>query len=273
MVYHEKEHIDKLLKGEEIEPTTQLPSFDAITTGLLADAEIKKLPENEQGKVIADRFIGALLRHGDIAGSVDTYSPADNLKLIDTYGTSDKEDDTLFFTSKQGLRAAVQALAADARVRPELGHLEGRISRDETGKLVLTSVAQIEGYLMPGAHANYPSQPVLGSKLHGDQWVPVVMGEVQRLASDVTENWLSDARNRELAASDVELVKNGALDRLSASRAAEQVGVSIDLIRRSAEKIQARIEGRHDMGSIALSLATGSGVDEYNVSLERRSGL
>lgn len=250
--------------------SAKLPTFDTIATGLLEDEKIKELPEIEQGRVIVDRFIGALVRHGDVEGSQTIYSPMDVLHGIDNMSKLG-EKGLREITSTDGLRKAVYELAGDIRVGREFGQFTSRLGVDDKDQYVLTSTAQVEGYLLSGGDKNRVKNPVGGVHMEGDSWVPVIMEQTEQMVENPYAEWMSYGRARELMASDAPLIKNTGRDWEKALHSAEKVGVDIDVLRRSAEKIQRRSKAQQDMGSTALAVATGSRIRNYRSELDRRS--
>lgn len=255
--------------GQEIEKA-QLPTFDTIASGLLEDEKIKELPEIEQGRVIIDRFIGAIVRHGDVEGSQTTYTPSEVLLGMDglsKYGAKGLRE----ITGTDGLRKAVADLADDERVGREFGQIQSRLGVDEQGQYVLTSTAQMEGYLLGGGKKNIVRDPVGGVHMEGDSWVPVIMEHAQNMAENPYNEWMSYGKARELMTSDAPLIKNTGRDWEKAMHSAERVGVDLNLLKRSAEKIQQRVRTGREMGGTALFLATGGRIRDYKTRLDVRS--
>jgi len=262
-------NIDRDAYGQEKE-SVKLPTFDTIASGLLDDEKIKELPEIEQGRVIVDRFIGSLVRHGDVEGSQTIYTPMEVLYGMDNISKLG-EKGLREITSTDGLRKAVYGLASDPRVGREFGQFTSRLSVDDKDRYILTSTAQIEGYLLSGGDKNRVKDPVGGVHMEGDSWIPVIMEQTQQMAENPHAEWMSYGHARELMTSDAPLIKNTGRDWEKALHSAERVGVDIDVLRRSAEKIQKRSKARQDMGSTALAVATGSRIRNYRSDLDRRS--
>ena len=255
--------------GHEKE-TSQLPSFDSVASELLTNEQIRALPEIEQGRVIVDRFIGAVVRHGEVTGSQATYSPLDIIRGIDKLSLIG-EKGMREITSTDGLRNAVYALAGDERVGREVGDLASRLSFDEKGRYVLTSPAQIEGYLISGGSENIVNEPAGGVHMQMDGWMPVILEHTKHMAANPYLGWMSYDRARELTTSSAPLLRNTGRDWEKALRSAEKVGVDVDLLQRSAEKVQARIRASHDMGATALFVATEGRIRSYKKNLDLRS--
>lgn len=249
---------------------SQLPSFDVVAQSLLADEQIRRLPQEEQGRVIADRFIGALVRHGEVKGSQTTYAPHEILHLMDNILTP---DDIRTITGTDGLRKAVNALALDERVGREFGTLMNRLGRDDKNAYTLASTAQLEGYLVAGGRENYVKNPVGGVHTSFDDWVPIMLEHTQRMAENPHMDWMSMGQARELMNSDLPLMKNTGRDWQKAILSAERVDIDVDLVRRSAERIQQTAKTGRDLGARALFLATGSRITAYRSDLDRRSGM
>lgn len=262
---------------QETQPTThekepsKLPRFDEIATELLEDKTIQQLPSHEQGQVIADRFIGSLVRHGSVEGSQVSYDPIDTLLLMDKLSAP---EDMQKITGTDGLRGAVRMLAYDERVAPVFGNLANRIGFDnDKSQYTFTSLSQLEGYLASGKRENYVSNPVGGVHMHGDDWMPVVLEHAQRMSQDTHIDWMSMGKARELMESSAPLIKNTGRDWQAATLSAERIGVDMDLVRRSAETIQRRVRANHELGATALLSVTRRRVDDYKQSLDRRSGF
>lgn len=261
--------VDHDTYGHEKEASS-LPSFDSVANELLADERIKELPVEQQGRVIADRFIGAVVRHGEVTGSQTTYSPLDIIRGIDKLSLVG-EKGMREITSTDGLRDAVYALAGDERVGREVGDLASRLSFDDKGQYVLTSPAQIEGYLVSGGSENIVTGPVGGVHMQMDGWMPVILEHTKHMANNPYLGWMSYDRARELTTSSAPLIQNTGRDWERALRSAEKVGVDVDLLQRSAEKVQARTRASHDMGATALFVATEGRIRSYKKNLELRS--
>lgn len=247
-----------------------LPSFDTYVKSLLSDESIKNLEPHVQGDIIADRFVGALVRHGEVKGSQKAYSPQEILELMDHI----KDDSGLrTITKTDGLRDAINMLSTDERVGRAFGTLSDRLGHDERGRLVLSSVAQIEGYIQSGGSANRIESPVMNVHTHGDDWAPIVLEHVANMTNDTYVPWMTLDKARENMGSDLPLIKESARDWQKAAYSAQEVGVDLDLIGRSAEHIQQKKKLGHDMGHRALLLAMGSRVDDYRKDLSRRGSI
>lgn len=255
-------------------PETQnrtLPRFDSEAKKLLSDESIAQLPVEQQGQVILDRFIGTLLRHGAVAGSQKEYTPAEILSKMDEM--SRRSDDALReITNTDGLRRAVFDLASDARLGGHFGHISERLATDAEGRPALTSMTQIEGYLLAGGTTNQIRDGVGGVHMHGDSWVPVILEHTQRMAQDAYVPWMTLGKARELMTSSAPLIQNTGRDWEMATHSAEKVGVDMDLLRRSAEKIQSHVRASRDMAATALSVLSEDKVARYKNDLDRRSG-
>jgi hypothetical protein len=255
--------------------TPKTKSFDVVAQELLHDESLRRLQPHERGAIIADRFIGSVVRHGEVQGSKQNYSPEDVLRRMDLIGTTfgnEQAENLMRITGTDGLRTAVLELASDADVAMTFGHLEKGIIKDEEGNLTLTSPAQIEGYLLSGGDKN-DVKGNFGEDVLAEQWVPVIMEHVQHLAQNPDLAWRSATEARELIATGGELNKNTGRDWLDATYAAEKAGVDITLLKRSAEKVQQRPRNNMQFGKRALFLATGSMANAYAHELYGRSGL
>ncbi len=255
---------------KEEKEASRMPRFDTLAESLLSDKAINELPPEDQGRVIADRFIGALVRRGEVKGSQTTYTPQEVLHLMDRIQRS---EDLRTITGTDGLRAAVEKLSLDERVGPVFGQLEGQLRVDERGQQTLTSMAQIEGYLQAGGRNNEVKNPVGGVHTQLDDWIPIMLDHVDRMKDDPYLNWMSVGSARELMTSDAPLIKETGRDWQKAILSAEKVGADVGLIGRSAEYIQRTIKAGRDLGSRALLVTTGWKVAMYRDNLERRGEI
>lgn len=249
----------------EQEKTPDIPAYDQVVKELFTDQQIEELPLAEQGHVIVDRFIGAIVRRGGAEGSQTTYSPADILHLMDKISTD--PDALKEITRTDGLRQAVGLLASDDRTGKMFGRfseqLASDVDREGNETPTLTSVAQIEGYLTSGGQNNVEN-PVGGVHMSGDTWVPVILHEIERTQKN---EYLSLPTKTELYDSmkpDVyPLMRLSARDLSMAYNSAQEVGVDVELLRRSTEEMKRRARIGHNIASSALFLATRGRVDDY----------
>ncbi len=258
----------------ELERSTK-PSLDIIAQNLLDDFAINKLPFEDQGRVIADRFVGSLVRHGAIESSLGTQNPGDVLHFIDGLSSINpnvaKPDfDTI--TPADGLREGVKALAADSRVGKLIGGLshtletDGNFGPDE--KFTLTSAAQIEGYLTNGGDANFIKDGTGGVHMPGEDWIPVIAEQIELMTKNPNATWMNDAQIRSLAASDAApLVQQSSRNIQMARASAEKADIDLDLLKRSAEKLQERVKVDHDLGKTALFVAMNNRIRLYERSI------
>jgi hypothetical protein len=251
---------------------SERPQLNEISKSLLVDAEISALPIEQQGRVIMDRFIGSVVRQGEIVGKLATYGPSDVLKVMDRVGATGIQE----VTRTNGLRDAVNQLALDGRTATMFGMLDGRLKNevDTAGNDVptLTSVAQLEGYLLAGGAENTVKTPRGGIHMDGDSWIPVIVDEVQMMNQDPNRTWMTTTEANEMAKSDSKFLRNVGNDWAMATRTASEVGIDLALVKRSAETIQLRTKSEHDLGAIALFVVTESKVASYKNNLDRRSG-
>ncbi|MES2630927.1 MAG: hypothetical protein V4611_03140 [Patescibacteria group bacterium] len=253
---------------------SEIPSFDKIAADLLNDASIGKLPIEDQGRVIADRFVGALVRRGPIETASDTFNAADILHLMDNVGKLDGATKTI--TRTDGLRAGVLALSADERVGQLFGRLSSTLetsgASDGEEQFTLTSAAQIEGYLLAGGDKNNITDGVGGVHMSGSQWIGVVTEHTERMSKNPHLSWLTSTKARELVTSSAPLIYHSGRDWQMASASAERAGIDMNLLKRSAEKLQEQtVKTDHDLGNTALFLATGGKIASYKQDLNRRS--
>lgn len=247
---------------------------------LLSNEEIKSLPEEEQGKVIIDRFIGAVVRKGDVVGTHGAYSPDLSLGIIADYANG-REPNLRGVTSQEGLRDAAILLEQDARTGALLGRLEQQFVREvnpqtNAVEITLTTPAQIEGFIQSGGAENHLSaeNAVPGVNMQGDEWAPVLLEQVQRMSENQYLTWTTSADARELMTSSSPYIRNTGRDWQNALYTAEKLGVDVAILKRSAEKIQRRnFTDKEDAGARALFLATGGRITDYQERLRSRSGM
>ena len=255
--------------NQEKEPNSK--NFETIARELIQDETLLELSGDQRGSVIVDRFIGSIVRHGDVQGSKVSYSPADVLTGMD-YMSHTSVNGLREVTNTDGLRNAVRELSNDGDVYQLFGKISPRLSQDEEGKYTLTSPAQIEGYLLAGGDKNQIRNGVGGVDMPGDSWIPVIVEHTQRMAQNPNMHWTTNSEAYGRINSSGPLLKNTGRDWLMANSSAQKAGVDVDLLRRSAETVQRRAKDSHDMGQAALFLATNGRVGDYKKDLDRRSG-
>lgn len=252
---------------------SERPLLNEVSARLLNSKEIQELPVQEQGRVIIDRFIGSIVRQGEISGVLDSYDPRDTLALMD-FISSKGEDSLNSITRANGLREAVKQLSLDTRTASLFGSLESRVEAtiDDQGKenLTFTSAAQIEGYLLAGGNENRVKNPYAGIHMEGDSWIPVILDQVQKMSNNPSLSWVTQSQAIGLMRSSIPSNQNAGKDWAQASRSAEKVGVDMEIIKRSAEKLQQRTMGVHDLGATALFLATRKQIASYQKDFDRR---
>ena len=257
------------ISGQEKEPNSK--NFDAIANELLMDKTLQELPGDQRGVVIVDRFIGSIVRHGEVKGSSASYSAADVLEGMD-YISQAGLNGLREITNTDGLRNAVRDLSNDGDVARMFGQMSQRLSQDAEGEYTLTSPAQIEGYLLAGGQKNVIRDAVGGVDMQGDSWIPVLVEHTQRMAESPDINWKTKSDAYGLIGSSGPLLKNTGRDWLMANSSAQKAGVDVDLLQRSAERVQRRAKTENSMGHSALFLATGGRIENYKKDLDRRSG-
>lgn len=253
------------------------PPLNEVVGNLLSNAEIQALPEGEQGKVIVDRFIGSLVRHGGIESSnseVGVMAPHDILAKIDTIGLpgSNGIHTERELTRTDGLRDSVKLLNSDPRTAALFGSMSQQlaIGRYEGGEVyyALTTPAQIDGYIESGGEKNKDrnAQPYTDPT----EWIGVVASDINRVIEG--GEWRND---RDIAA---DLRDQGGVTPdwykgskdLYDARMKARYAVDIKLLKDSAEYIRDRDEAtKRELGSRALSLVTDGAMRKYNSSREQ----
>jgi hypothetical protein len=248
--------------------------LDVFVKSLLADQHIGELPITEQGRVIVDRFIGGLVRQGEVTSSRDqTFSPAEILGLMDGLNGEESLKD---FSRSGGLREAVRLLSEDPRSATVIGLLSTRLESEfgkdgTTEQFTLTSLAQIEGYLQAGGAKNRLASPRGGIEMDGDSWIPVLVDGIARMSKDESRTWMTRTDAYGFIESSAPLLKNTGRDWLKATSTADTVGVDMELVRRSAEKVQGRMTSSRHLAEMAFSTTMTGRIDQYNADLSRRS--
>lgn len=248
------------------------PPLNEVVKDLLENSEIQSLPEDEQGRVIVDRFIGSLVRHGGIESSnaeVGVMAPQDILAKIDQIGTHGKDElhTVRELTRTDGLRGGVTLLAEDPRTASLFGRMSQQLvtRRNEDGETyyTLTSPAQIDGYIEAGGDKN--KDPRAQPYTDPTEWIGVVASDVDNVINGA--QWRGD---REVAA-DVGRQDSvtpdwykQSRDLYEARRKAHYAGVDLKLLKDSAEYIRDKDESvKRELGARALSLATGRAMRRY----------
>lgn len=251
------------------------PPLNEVVGNLLSNAEIQALPEGEQGKVIVDRFIGSLVRHGGIESSnseVGVMAPHDILAKIDTIGLpgSNGIHTERELTRTDGLRDSVKLLNSDPRTAALFGSMSQQlaIGRYEGGEVyyALTTPAQIDGYIESGGEKNKDrnAQPYTDPT----EWIGVIASDVGGVIAGA--EWRDDrdiadgVRNQSSVTPDW---YKGSKDLYDARMKAKFAGIDIKLLKDSAEYIKSRDEvTKRELGARALSLATGGAAQRYDSS-------
>ena len=256
--------------------TNEKPKFSEMTDKLLADQEILKLPPEEQGRVILDRFIGGVVRQGETTGTGAKYAAADVFQLMDAV-SAEGAPALQAITRTEGLRDSVAKLAQDERTAILFGSISSRVKSEKggtgDGELTLTSAAQIEGYLLQNETPTSYKPVGVGMGMPGETWVPVIMDRVQNMADSTYATWMTDAQARDLTTSSSDYIRHSGNDWRMAKTSATEAGVDMELVKRSAEELQRRVTGQHDLGATAMFIATRGQIKEYKTSLDRRGGI
>ena len=251
----------------------KFPTVGEYVEGLLTDETIKNLPENEQGKVIIDRFIGSLVRHGEVKGNVDSYTPDRTLDLISDY-MNGQAPNLRAVTSTEGLRSAAVQLSEDVRTGGLLGHVSELLKTEvnpSTGKeeYTLTTEAQLDGYIDAGGAKN--NKYNAGQYEDPTAWIGPFMADVHDIANGhgqwrADSTLASDIRDQDAVTPDY---YKRAKELYEARMQAHHAGVDLGVVRRSAEYMHARDEQtKHEAGERGLFLATGGKLNRYKENHE-----
>ncbi|UTX51171.1 hypothetical protein KI440_03110 [Candidatus Saccharibacteria bacterium TM7i] len=259
----------------EVKKDTTPPLNEVVTT-LLADEEIQKLPEAEQGRVIVDRFIGSLVRHGGVESSnaeVGVMNADEILSHMDKIGTNDENGLHTIreITRTDGLRESVKQLAGDARTAQLFGHMTEQLGvtrgSDGTPYYTLTTRAQMDGYIEAGGKRN--DNKNVGPYQDPQEWVGVFMSDIDDIASGYRESRSTSeiARDVQSADSITPEAHKRAQELYAARSTANVLGIDTEMMRRSAEFIRDRDElTKRELGARAVSLAMRRPIQRYRDS-------
>ncbi len=253
----------------------KLTKFDDYVGDLLHSKSVAELPIEQQGPAIFDHFIGALVRRGEINTSNETLSAADVLSHLDSQVGTQDGFGLRAFTQNYGLRNAVKLLAEDERTGAIFGNVNRRIHREEDGSITFTTPSQLEGYLASGGRANHVDNARGGIEMEGDRWLGVMAEHAQRMI-DPTKPDIKMANHqdaRDMAKSDLPLIRNTGNDLAMMLNSADKVGLDMELVSRSAERIRERAKTEEDLGHTALFITLGNRAQAYRSDLDRRSGF
>ncbi len=231
-----------------------MPIADSVDA-LLHDSALAKLNDYEQGKIITDRFIGSVVAMGDIESGGRTVTPVDSLKLVDDLVSEANSEATWktglgYITRTNGMRQAVDMLGRDMRTGQHLADIQNRVEQTRDG-IALTSINQVDGYLAVKK----------GNDINdGTNWRESLREAVAEYAHGKAPGPWDTQEN---ASSDVAGVRQQQLEWDRASEYANNAGVDMELLKRSAEEMRYREQRSKDIGNRAISLAAG--VDYKNL--------
>lgn len=231
----------------------------AAARDLLESGEIaQRLPEpREQGQYITDRVIGDVVaaeQQGAFVGKPESTAEAVLRGVQLLHGTSLDPEDFMSkvgqITQARGVRGAVALLADDDRTAGFLATAAAAIEKDEQGRVTLTSLGQVEGYLYGMADGGPRS------------WQQPIIAELARYATAPDDQkqarWRDE--NSRLLGADNRYIRGEQQAWDEAVRAAREDGVDMSLVVRSAEQIRAE---RHDPQTLGAA-AVGSVVPRPN---------
>ena len=236
----------------------------AETTLLLgSDPRVLELPANQQGAFIVDRFIGGVVaeqQRGTFDGktrerngqAIPLTNAREVLTAVDNAGNiSDArpqwQDNLPYITRAGGLRAATDALLSDDRIGPMVGTMRDRLPIDSEGRPVLDNIHQLEGYLY-GISGNQAAT-----------WQATILGRVsdyaQRSAATPqvrqSANWHLDVRG-DLLSSNSAIIRASQQEWDAAAAQAQQAGVDMDMIVRTAEHMADDARVARSAGGMAV---------------------
>lgn len=207
-----------------------------LTEKLLESEEIKKLPEDQQGVAIAGRFIGSVVRQGEVEiGRGDKIDARTALVMVQEAVTKPElEDWSTAITRSNGLRSAALALAGDKRTVQLLGGLvenlrSTREPESSDRELTLTSLQQMEGYLYADTAANRAASGA------ASDWPSVLMVRADESVNQ-GHDWING--QTDMAYLENDYIRRSGQEWNGAVDAAKQAGVDMDLLSRSVEHIR-----------------------------------
>ncbi|MDB5175310.1 MAG: hypothetical protein JWM81_168 [Candidatus Saccharibacteria bacterium] len=246
-----------LAQGVETDPIV------AKLQALLEAPAIEGMHPEEQGAMIADRFIGAVVASDEMVnGAGEAVPPMQILGLIDSaakaafanpaQGNEIWTTGVKAVTRTNGMRQAAQLLSQDSRTGSVLDSLSRRVKQEEDGKLTLTSLPQLQGYL----ETKYAK-----SSRSESGWVEGILAEIEDHATTTIANPYGRWQTRDNLGSDVKLVRENQQHWENNASNARASGVDMDLVRRSAEYMREQAERSQPIGHAMLE---GAGVVQPN---------
>jgi hypothetical protein len=219
---------------------------------LLKDEILKGIPQETQGGVVVDRFIGQLARKKGVVGSNgERKTVSVILSDIDWATKQQAMGKGLSFnkaltvlSNTDGLRGAVDKLASDSRTGQYFGEMARRVGVDKEGQLTLKSVAQLEGYLFTDADDTSPQAAT--------NWQSVILDRVNQYTSGKSDVSRWSAQAQELTSSDVDAVRQPQMEWNRAATDARRLGVDMELVARSAEAIRQLHDMQQPIGDVAM---------------------
>ena len=239
---------------------------------LLNSSEILSLPENQQGAVILDRYIGSLVRHGGVESSneaVGVKQPHEILEQISLIGIPGAEGyhTVRELTRQNGLRGGVELLAQDPRTADLLAGISQQLAvgYDEQGGAyyAFTTPAQIDGYLHAGGEKNNDRNAA--PYTDPTSWMKALSYDIDNVSRGTSE-WRSNASIAQDVQSSGRITPEAhkrAQDLYSARMKARSADVDLTLMQRSAEYIRDKgVHTRAELAWRALQLVSGQKYEE-----------
>jgi hypothetical protein len=244
------------MSNETTDMVSATPELDPRMNGVLVedlwrvmhDQEVGLLPEEQQGSVLTDYFIGELVGVGEAAIDRVPASPGHILDELNRGVELDTWDQTMgALTRENGLRWAAFILGGDTRTGGKIKDMPMRFVRYGDGSaMALASYEQVAGYL-DGVTAGEAQPP---------SWKSVLMDMVQQHQAESPghiDSWRG--YSSDLLTSQVPLVHDNQLKVARALKEASESGVDLQLLLNSAEKISSLEDAGGYAGSVDVARA------------------
>lgn len=213
----------------------------AHVEAVMHETQQADLAPDERAGVLADHLAGAALRTGEDAEQTQLM-----LRAVSTLAGSEKWQGK--FTRQNGLRRTLVHLDTDTDGKVALGTVGHRLTNDAEGRVLMTSLDQLAGYVSPKTEQE--AQAVSGL----DKAVPWKDELIREFTDYVAIPGRKEAwKAADNLGSEVSSVKESQQQWERAQEIAKRAGLDVDLLTRSAEFIKkhAEISGKK-VGGLAL---------------------
>ncbi len=232
------------VRSKIIDHDREEPGIDQYVSSLLRElngGDLSELPKVEQGRIIVDKFLGALMRQGDVT---DTSGKTHKFEqtVFDMHRMSKGADESAV-TRNGGRRAAVLALLDNPLTAPFAEKAFGALARDEqdSGEILLANEEQIQGYLHADERKNFVTEARQGVELAGKGWVGILEDRIN-IVVNRNGQWIYNPY-RGIIESENDYLRQQGNEWRMAVTSAEKCGVDARLLGKSAEYIKTRREG------------------------------